>query len=80
MMIQPGLIANEDQEIVDLINLLYSLLEAATRLPAGLERQAILGEVLEFSNRLNALFVRACQELTPPDKGTEELTPARQTI
>jgi hypothetical protein len=65
---QRGSIVGRNRDIVDLIHLLYDLLDAATRLPAGSERQMVLAQLRGFSSRLNDLFARACRELETSGK------------
>lgn len=76
-MAQRGLIAGRNRDIVDLIHLLYSLLDAATRLPAGSERQMVLAQVRGFSSRLSELFARACREL---EASSKDVGPAQPIV
>jgi hypothetical protein len=46
------------EEIVDLINTFLRLLETASRLPAGAERQAVIAPIQEFHERLGRLVLR----------------------
>jgi len=74
---QRGSIVGRNQDIVDLIHLLYDLLDAATRLPAGSERQMVLAQLRGFSSRLNKLFARACRELEASGK---DIAPAQPIV
>jgi hypothetical protein len=59
------------EEIVDLINTFVRLLETASRLPAGAERQAIIAPIQDFHERLGRLVLRqavAIEMKRPPTK------------
>jgi hypothetical protein len=46
------------EEIMDLMNTFLRLVETASRLPAGAERQGVMAPIQEFHERLRSLVLR----------------------
>lgn len=52
---------SDDQQLQELAEQLRLLIEGADRLPPSLERDAFLGEIFHYRDRLNAIMARKAE-------------------